>query len=361
MERRIGGRQLLNIVVFFLIAQFGGFLLTVNSLPLSAVASYTATATASYQPTPFNVFIIVIEVILITMLILYVFNKYHGELVFLIFDGFVIIPGSAITFWLVLRLLFPALNSTNALILGIIFAIIFMAIKQKKQKLRNIAVLTSVIGFGVLFGISVGFQFCYLFLALLALYDYIAVFVTKHMITLANIMVQKNISAFVGSSDVHMVPNQYVSKSDRAEIAKSGLTKKIKDPVIRDMTKKGNTPFISQVALGNGDLLAPLMLATGAYVGFSDFFIPIFVIVGSTVGVIATLAILKRYQVALPAIPPIFAFENLFLGIAFLIYGQRDVQLSLYFFSIFRILIAVMLYTLNRGVEQTQKRILIHS
>ena len=71
--------------------------------------------------------------------------------------------------------------------------------------------------------------------------------------------------------------------------------------------------------LGTGDLALPLMLAVSAYISFLSYFAAVMIILGAASGMIFTMYLLKRYKVALPAIPPLFAFINLFLAVLFAI------------------------------------------
>ncbi|MDE1860838.1 MAG: hypothetical protein KGH72_03925 [Candidatus Micrarchaeota archaeon] len=349
MERRIGDRQLVNIVVLFLIVQFGGLLLTYASLPTYAIQPAMSISGNGASFTIYNVFIIILEIIIITFVLLYVFKKFRSNALFVLLDAFIIVPGSTITFSIVLGILLPTLPAIPELIASFALAVLLMLVKQKFQRLRNIVVLLSAMGIGVLFGIIGGFYFVYLFISVLALYDYVSVFITKHMISLANMAMQKNLALFVGSSDIHMVPNRMVSRKDRKAAAKSGLANNIKDEHVRDLIRSGNTPFVSQINLGGGDLLAPLMLATGAYVTFLNYFVPVIIVIGSTTGMLATLFILTKYKVALPAIPPIFAFENLAIAVIYLIYMPQAPITALAFFGLFAAILLVMLYTLNRN------------
>ena len=59
---------------------------------------------------------------------------------------------------------------------------------------RNISSVIATIGAGSLIGVSVGVLPVILFLVLLSVYDYIAVFKTKHMVTMAKAVAKKNLA-----------------------------------------------------------------------------------------------------------------------------------------------------------------------
>ncbi len=65
---------------------------------------------------------------------------------------------------------------------------------SKHLWLRNFATSVSTAGAGALIGVSLGVWPVAGFLTLLCVYDYIAVFKTKHMVTLAKSMTQKNLA-----------------------------------------------------------------------------------------------------------------------------------------------------------------------
>ncbi len=84
------------------------------------------------------------------------------------------------------------------------------------------------IGIGVVIGFN-GFSLAYLIVAVIALYDYIAVFVTKHMQVMARAMAEKNLAFLIGSSDVEMTPRSLLSDKERKEMDRELKKNKIKD------------------------------------------------------------------------------------------------------------------------------------
>ena len=111
--------------------------------------------------------------------------------------------------------------------------------------------------------------------------------------------------------------------------------------------KSGVYPIISQVQLGTGDLALPLMLAVAAYISFLSYFAAMMVVLGAASGMIFTMYLLKKYKVALPAIPPLFAFINLFLAVLFAINDVQQYGLWLGFLTIFIVTILLLLNKLN--------------
>src|SRR3989338_2674036 len=83
----------------------------------------------------------------------------------------------------------------DEIILGIAtLLVIVRIIFSKNIWLRNISSTIAAAGAGALIGVSLGIFPVLLFIVLLSVYDYIAVFKTKHMVTLAKGVTKKNLS-----------------------------------------------------------------------------------------------------------------------------------------------------------------------
>ncbi len=143
-------------------------------------------------------------------------------------------------------------------------------LRAKNLWLRNLATVLSTAGAGALLGVSLGVLPVALLLVLLCVYDYIAVFKTKHMVTLAKSMTAKNL-AFT-----YALPT--------------------KEHVFE---------------LGAGDLVMPLTFASSALAAakplhaFPFYLVPpALVLLASLAGLLATvLYASKRVGNALPALP----------------------------------------------------------
>jgi len=154
----------------------------------------------------------------------------------------------------------------------LIIAILFVGsriIFHRSIWLRNVSSIIAAAGAGALIGVSLGIIPILLFIVLLSVYDYIAVFKTKHMITLAKGVTKKNLSfTFALPTKEH------------------------------------------QFELGTGDMVIPLafsisVLSTNSHIIFPLNFVPsIAILIASIVALIATLhyASLKKGR-ALPALP----------------------------------------------------------
>ncbi|HIH10154.1 MAG TPA: hypothetical protein HA254_05820 [Candidatus Diapherotrites archaeon] len=142
---------------------------------------------------------------------------------------------------------------------------------SKNIWLRNASSVVAAAGAGALIGASLGVVAVFVFIVLLAIYDFIAVFKTKHMVQLAKTVTSKNLSF------TYALP----------------------------------TPS-HQFELGTGDLVMPLVFASSVLAAmqpvhqFPYSIIPsIAVLAASYVGLVLTLDyVSKREGTALPALPP---------------------------------------------------------
>ncbi len=350
LDRKIENRQLLNIIALFSIVQFAGLLITIYTFgPDQVFAAPVSSPSSSVTSALFYLVYIIVAAAAIILLIRYV----KGDILFILLEGFVVFFATSFLLFLLLLSTFPTVNFVYIAIISAVTTIAFIIAKNYRPRLRNFIAITSSIGVGIVIGLN-GFNLCYLLMMFIAIYDYVAVFVTKHMITLAKAVSSRNLAFLIGSSDIEAIPQKYVTKRDLADFKKNVNMKDIKDPVLKDIVAKGGIPVISQVQLGTGDLALPLMLTVSTYISFLSYIIPIMVIVGSIAGMIFTMYLLKTYKVALPAIPPIFAFINLFLGLTLLVVKTRLYSLWGSFLVIFVVTIAILMLKL-REIREAEK------
>lgn len=343
LERKIENRQLINIITLFAIVQFAGLLITIYAL--GSVEVYQAPVATSSSLS--SALIYLIYIIVIAAIILLVFKAVHGDILFILLEAFVVLFATAFLLFIILS---TALPNVNYLYIGAFCAaatITLIVAKNYRPKLRNFIAITSSIGVGIVIGLN-GFNLTYLLMLFIAVYDYIAVFVTKHMIALAKAVSSRNLAFLIGSSDVEVIPKRYTTQKDRADFKKSVNIRQVKDPVLKEQIAQGNIPMLSQVQLGTGDLAIPLMLTVSSYITFLNYTIPVMIITGSMFGLVFTMYLLKTYKVALPAIPPLFAFINLFLGIVFLATKTSEIGLWASFFLIFIVTLAILMYKLRQ-------------
>ena len=347
LERKIETRQLVNIITLFLVVQFAGLLIAIfSTASLQFYVQSSSTQLNSVEAALFYTAYILLS----AAVILIIFKFYHGNLIFKLLEALVVFFATGSVIFMILSTLFPSANPYY--IIGISAAAVtaLIAAKNAIPRLRNLLAISSSIGVGILIGLN-GFELAFMLMFLIAIYDYVAVFVTKHMITMAKGISSRNLAFLIGSSDVEAMPSKYLTKAEMREFKSDTKGREIKDPIVKGLLSDGIVTVVSQVQLGSGDLAIPLMVAVSAYISFLSYFAAIMVIAGGACGMVFTMYLLKRYKVALPAIPPLFAFICLFLGLLFAINDIWQYQIWLGFFALFAITVLVLIQKL-RKVQQ---------
>lgn len=334
-------RQFANILALFLIVQLAGVLLVFYLIPPAEVSAITSTA-SSASPDVLIYFVYAMGAAIVMLLL---FRTHHGVLLFRVIEAVVIASAAFYLFAIILGSLLPS-NSILPLPLSLLGAIVLIVAKNKWPGLRNFAAVIASIAVGLSLGTFFTFFAAYLLMALFAVYDYVAVFVTKHMITLGREAVNRNLAFMVGSYEVEVVPKSYLKENEEKELSRA--FKKTKSETLKRLMKEGNVPMPSFSALGAGDLAMPLMLAISAYVTYLSYFLSLVVIFGAFLGLAFAMAISKKYKIALPAIPPLFAFVSIAIGASFFLAapGAWQVYSVLFVFSI--AILLLMFFTAKR-------------
>jgi presenilin-like A22 family membrane protease len=324
----VENRQLLYIISMFLIVQFMGLLLATQ---VFAGASFIPSLSSQQSPYSTGGIIYLVFVIaaiaIFSIILVLLFRFVKTDKLFTLLEIWVVGAASLIFFLVLISsfsgnafsVLFGSGPSWLVLGLALLCAGALVAAKLKWQKLRNMTAMVASVGAGLALGVSFPFWFALSFMAVLAVYDFIAVFITKHMVTLANAAVSRNLSLMIMASEVEAVPANYLVKSERLEYAKAKKEIYSKNPFIRPVIDSGMVPLSARTALGTGDLMAPLMLAVSAYTVYLNFTLSLVVVVGSVFGLSITMYTLKRYKRPLPAIPFLLFGIAVALGVFLLV------------------------------------------
>ncbi|MDE1845821.1 MAG: hypothetical protein KGH53_00860 [Candidatus Micrarchaeota archaeon] len=349
MLMRIENRQLVHILALFLLTQFGGLLLASlvfsSALPALAASGGAPISSTGQAITYFA------AILFFAILLLLVIRFYKGELVFKLLEAFTVVSTSFFFFTILLGSLFPALDFTTLGIICLALGIGVILTKNYRPSIKNIVVVISSIGLGVVLGLSFGFGAAFLFMLLIAAYDYVAVFVTKHMVVFAKALSSRNLAFLVTASDIEVESKEALKRSEGKNFQKHyDEIRKIENPTIQKILKDGYVPVIAQIQLGAGDLGLPLMFAVSAYPVLSSYFLSVAIATGGAFGLVATMLFLRRYQRPLPAIPPIFAFICIALGLALPFTRLSSAYLSLLLLALgVFIIYVVMFLTLKSG------------
>lgn len=200
--------------------------------------------------------------------------------------------------------------------------------KALRPSLKNIAAVLSSAGVGALFGFSAGFIPALLFALGISLYDYMAVFMTRHMLALSRALgtpdLSFTITATSSPAKTKPSPAQQTavqSKSaSRASLPDGTHLQKSQPAAVSHTPPEPDYSGVERLDLGSGDLAVPAMLSVAAY-PVAGIFGSAATAIGATIGLYLTLTLVVKKRVALPAMPPISLCALLGLLIALLIAG----------------------------------------
>jgi presenilin-like A22 family membrane protease len=187
-----------------LMMQLGMFFLIVNVLGLLVgyhlIQENLQTTIINDNPDdPINSFGLILYMLVGTAFILFAIKFFPDKLLYWVLKGIealALVTTAFITFWgLIGYASFIASDIVQALAIILAVALIMIRIFLPQYLIwRNISSIVATVGVGALLGVSIGVLPVIVFLILLAAYDYIAVFKTKHMVTMAKAVAKKNLS-----------------------------------------------------------------------------------------------------------------------------------------------------------------------
>jgi presenilin-like A22 family membrane protease len=210
-------------------------------------------------------------------------------------EAFVVFVSS----WLTFSFLIPFsiqnawLNATSAIFspLGIVGAVLFnlltldllLAVALTTWKVlkptiisQNVAAIFSGSGVGALLGLSLGLIPSIIFMMILSVYDFVSVFITKHMVTMAKAVTERPMAFTIAA------PHEF----KQAKYVPSKKSKK----------------KVHVFQLGLGDVIIPLMFSVAIMNQFTIFH-SLMSLAGSIVALIVLTLIITRKPMALPALP----------------------------------------------------------
>ena len=261
-------RLIATILAFFIIAQLLGiFTGTVIVLDIAKNPYVTGLIVTGDSEDPLNALFFIGYMIFgagVMMLLIRRFGLH--TLVFRALEFIMISTASSIVFYAFFRTVMGYGESTA---LGIMAGLAFSAAMGFRPGLKNAAAIFATAGVGVIFGISLGLFPVVLFLILLSIYDYLSVFATKHMVEMANFVVQKDLAFTITAKAPPSAPGEKEQRVD----------------------------------LGTGDMVAPIMLEVSALM-YSPV-ATVFVFAGAVVSLGLFLFFVWKKKMVLPALPPI--------------------------------------------------------
>ncbi|MCL5239458.1 MAG: presenilin family intramembrane aspartyl protease [Candidatus Marsarchaeota archaeon] len=331
--------------------QLGGLLLAFYLIsPSEVFVSQTGGGAGSADVLIYFAYLIVAALVMVVL-----FRKFRGQFLFKGIEAIVIISSSFYLFLIILSSFLPQYHS-YVFAASFVGAIALVAAKNKWPRLRNFTAIVASVGVGLVLGIYFSFFASFVFMALVAAYDYVAVFITRHMLTLGRESVNRNLAFMVGTYDVEVVPRSYLKGKEAAAMQKELAG--VKGAALKNLMKGGGIPIPSFSALGAGDLAIPLMLAVSAYTTYFSYFFSAILVASSCFGLVFSMYVSKRYRMALPAIPPLFSFASIGFGLYTLLTSPAQVSLYALLFAEGVVVLLIMIITaINQNRNGTGGRI----
>jgi len=352
LTKLIEYRQLTSILAMFLIVQVAGLLMTFFFLSPAEIFVNTAQAGASQSG--FAYALLLIAYIAVSgFVIAFFFKRMHGPLFYRSVEALAVGGGSFYFFWIAFAYFFPAYYIADAAA-SIICAGALVLAKNRWLQLQNFSAILASVGAGIFLGLSLseygGFLVTFVFLGFLAAYDYIAVFVTKHMVTLGREAVGRGLALLVSVSNVEVLPKGYLKAREEKEVGRQ--LKKMNNKTLLRLMRSGSVPVPTISALGAGDLMATLMIAVSAYVSFFSYFFSALLVLMMCLGIVFISYVAKRYRAFMPAIPPLFSFCSFAFGIYALMSATVSLILPL---TLFLGGLAILVIVVLTAIRQSRK------
>jgi presenilin-like A22 family membrane protease len=285
----------------FPVLLMGGFFILIHGLALMVTGPFEDAGMQAFEDSadPMNLVVFFVIIIAMTLLILIIAKWFKKQLIKFIIIGAVGYT-SAIVFSPIFNLFIPQSFSialplldfgiliiSASVILSIVSAIVLVIILFKYPEWWVIDICGVIVGAGAIaiFGISLDILLVIILLVILAIYDAISVYKTKHMIDLADTVMDLKLPVLL------VVPK--IRKYSLIKETKS-LKEKLKDEEERDA-----------FFMGLGDIVMPGILVAASYHSISNGLpIAIGVIIGTLAGftILMTFVIKGKPQAGLPCL-----------------------------------------------------------
>ncbi|MFA6214882.1 MAG: presenilin family intramembrane aspartyl protease [Candidatus Micrarchaeia archaeon] len=276
----------LQVALFFAVTQvlgiFAGVVLIQGAMANEELLALSV-APMPDSNDPANALFFLVYILVGAGMVMLAARYYKGMVMFQLLESLVIFSASSIVFFAFA--LYPlGMGLDGALLLGGALGLCLAAAKFVWVQAKNAAAIISSAGVGAIFGFSLGFLPAVIFTILLSIYDYIAVFKTRHMVEMARELSTRQLSFAITAKEV---PAR--KKDEKVEV------------YVARAEKEGE-----RLDLGTGDLSVPAMVAVSAYtLGPNGLIYALAVAAGSTISLYALLKFVSKERVFLPALPPI--------------------------------------------------------
>jgi presenilin-like A22 family membrane protease len=281
-------------VVIFLFCTALGLYVGWNSIPQ---VGETNPMTGKSVDDPLGALYFLSVVLVGTAMLLIILKFYKGDLLFRIFEVYVIFVGSMMVWQFVLFDLLKNVPSVGDLeyliaLLAISAFTVVVRFLRRTFAVMNATLAVAIAGVGGALGASMGFLPALLLVLALGTYDIIAVFGTKHMITLA----------------------------DQSRLRKMPVMFETPSKGIKTGPRAGVDEEEDILGLGTGDIAIPLIFFVGILRTFNSWVPVLGAVIGAMAGLWLTIYYVTQVKrAALPALPPIIGFSVIGLGTALLL------------------------------------------
>ena len=265
------------LIAFFLITQFLGlyvgsqYIGYINQLIQTGELEKRPEIIPGVSPESINTSLFLFGYIMVSTAVILILIKIRKSII-RILEAIVIFTAS----WFVFDILIPV--DIWYLSLGFFLALVLTAWKMLRPSIisQDVAAIISGAGVGALLGASLGVLPSIVFILILSCYDFISVFITKHMIHMAKALTERPTAFTIAA------PHKFKKLT---YIATKGAKKKV---------------HIFQ--LGVGDMVIPLMFSVSVLNRFS-LINAISAIIGSAIALLSLIYFMSKKPQPLPALP----------------------------------------------------------
>ena len=238
-EGKSGKTDLLPVILM------GGLFVLIHVLALVVTGTFEEAGMQAFDnpDDPFNIALIVVIMLVFTLLILLIAKYWKKQLIQVIILG-AIGYTSAYVFYPIINLIFLSIIS---IIISAALAIILVIILYKYPEWYVIDICGIIVGTGAIaiFGISLGILLVIILLIGLAVYDAISVYKTKHMIDLADTVMDLKLPVLL-----------VIPKIRKYSLIKE--TRRLKEQIEKDEERDA-------FFMGLGDIVMPGILVAAVY------------------------------------------------------------------------------------------------
>jgi presenilin-like A22 family membrane protease len=310
----IGTRNIVEIISLFALVILLGFFIAYAAIRTASVSLLT-NSLSSPRAIVLAYLLDATIVIIIAMIVLRKHSRLGTTLLYRSLEGVVIGFTSFFFFLLVFSMIMPS-NLDMYYLGAVLAAMALVLLKDDFPVLDDATTVISSIGVGLILGFNLSFPVAVIVIAAFAVYDYIGVFRTKEMVSIARAFSEEDVAFLVTVGDIESVPMSSMSLKDATDYEKHlQRTHQISDAQYEKFLEKGRLPVASQISLGEGDLSLPLMLVVSSYYFLSNTALTASIVIGAIAGITLTMLLLKKYKIPLPAVPSLFAMMSIAAGI----------------------------------------------